>query len=130
MKKLAIAMSLAAGLVLQPIAFAGTASVYGVTVSQYGANGPVKAARNSANNQEFIGCAVYGTIPAQSSYTTYVACSARDASGKSFYCATYGAAYQLVQAALAVSESSSIIINADSSYHCTYIYVANYSMNL
>jgi hypothetical protein len=128
MNKFAIAISLTAGLSLQPVAFAGTSSVYGITVGQYAAYGPVKAARNSNNDQEFIGCAVYGTT--QSTYTTYVACSARDAAGNAFYCAKYGASYQLVQAALAISESSSIIINSDSSYECTYIYVNNNSVNL
>lgn len=128
MNKFAVTISLVAGLALQAAAIAGTSSVYPISVSQYGANGQVKSARQSNNNQEFIGCAVYGTT--QSSYTTYVACSARDASGRSFYCSKYGAAPQLVQAALAISESSSIIINSDASYNCTYIYVQNHSVNL
>jgi hypothetical protein len=128
MNKFATAVVLTAGLAMQATALAGTASVYPVSVSQYGANGAVKSARQSANGNEFIGCAVFGNT--SSTATTYVACSARDASGRTFYCSKYNAAYQLVQAALAVSESSSIIINANASYECTYIYVMNHSTNL
>jgi len=127
MNKFAAAVALVAGLAFQT-SYAGLTSTYPVSVSQYGANGPVKGARNSNNNKEFIGCAVMGNTYASS--TTYVACSAQDAAGKAFYCSKYNPAYQLIQAALAVSESSSMIINSDGAGTCTYIYVANYSLFL
>src|SRR5262245_27526291 len=104
MKKFAAAAVVGAGLVLQATAFAGAVFPGPVTVSSRSAYGSLSTARNSANTKEFIGCAVYGTT--QSSYTTYVACSASDAAGNTFYCSTYGPAPQLVQAALAVSASS------------------------
>jgi hypothetical protein len=129
MNKLGLMVSLAAAVfTLQPVAHAGAVANYGVSVSTYGAYGNLHDARNSGDNKQFIGCAVYGTT--QSVYTTYVACSAGDAAGHTFYCATYGASYVLVQAALAVSQSSAVIINSDSQYHCTYIYVSNNSTNL
>lgn len=129
MNKFAIAVSLAAGLALQSTAsYSGTRYSDPITVSTHVAYGSVHAARYSANNNEFIGCAVYGAT--SSTQTTYVACSARNAAGATFYCSKYNPAYQLVQAALAVSESSTVIMNSDASYNCTYIYVNNSSVNL
>jgi len=125
MKKFAAAAVIGAGLVLQAPAFAGAVFSAPVTVNSRSAYGSLKTARNSANTKEYIGCAVYGTT--LNSYTTYVACSASDAAGNTFYCATYGPAAQLVQAALAVSESSFAIVQSDASANCTYIYVQNNS---
>jgi len=125
MKKLAMVAVVSAGLVVQATSFAGAVFSAPVVVGTRIAYGSVKAARNSANTKEFIGCAAYGAT--QVAQTTYVACSASDAAGNTFYCATYGAAPQLVQAALSVSGSSSIIVNSDASNNCTYIYVANNS---
>ena len=125
MKKLAAAAVFGAGLVLQATAIAGAVFSVPVTVSSRVAYGSLKTARDSANNREFIGCQVYGTT--QSAATTYVACSASDAAGNTLYCATYGAAPQLVQAALAISATSYVIINSDASSNCTYIYVSNNS---
>ena len=128
MKKFAAAAVVGAGLVLQATAFAGAVfQPVPVTVSSRVAYGSLKTARESANNKEFIGCSVYGATPAQAAQTTYVACSASDAAGNTLYCATYGAAPQLVQAALAISAKSFVIINSDASSNCTYIFVTNNS---
>jgi hypothetical protein len=129
MNKFAIAASLAAAIILPSApSYSGTRYADPITVSQYVAYGAVRAARFSANTNEFIGCAVMGNTT--SSTPTYVACSARNAAGRSFYCTKYNPSYVLIQAAMAVSEASTIIVNADSNYNCTYIYVNNSSVNL
>jgi hypothetical protein len=130
MNKLAMVGLLAAGLALQATAsHAGTNYADNIVVSgQYAAYGALRAARNSADNNQFIGCAVFGNTT--SSTTTYVACSARDANGNSFYCSKYNPSYVLVQAAMAISASSSLIVQGDGAGTCTYIYVSNHSVNL
>ena len=129
MKKFTVAVSLAAGLLLQStVTYSGTRFSDPIVVSTNVAYGGLRAARQSSNTNEYIGCAVYGTT--QSSYTTYVACSARNAAGKTFACSKYSPSYVLVQAALAVSGSSSVIINSDSAGNCTYIYGNNSSVNM
>jgi hypothetical protein len=92
------------------------------------AYGAVQTARYSANTKEYIGCAVMGNIT--SPQTTYVYCGASDANGKSFGCSTYNPSYVLLQAALAVSQTSNIIFQGNASGQCTYIYAANFSSNL
>src|SRR6266700_7096327 len=87
-----------------------------------------RAARQSADDKQFIGCAAYGAT--SSSAPTYVACSASDASGTAVYCATYNPSYYVWLSAMAVNEVSSIIFNVDANYNCTYIYVSNNSTNL
>jgi hypothetical protein len=128
MNKLAtIGLSIAAALAVQS-ANAGLHYSGSITASSGGAYGQVRAARHSDDDKQFIGCAAYGTT--QSSSTTYVACSASDASGNAVYCATYNPSYYVWQAAMNVNEASSIIFNVDASYNCTYIYVSNNSTNL
>jgi hypothetical protein len=128
MNKLAIiGLSVAAALAVQS-ANAGLHYSGSITASRYGAYGQVRAARQSGDDNQFIGCAAYGTT--NSSATTYVACSASDAAGNTSYCATYGPSFYVWQAAMAVNEASSIIFNVDANYNCTYIYVSNNSTNL
>jgi len=126
MSKLAIALSLAAALAIQS-ANAGLHYSMPVTVGTGVAYGAVHAARHSVDNNQFIGCAAFGSTYSSSSY---VACSARDAAGHSLYCATYNPSYYVWQAAMHVNESSEIIFNVDSSYNCTYVYIGNSSVNL
>jgi hypothetical protein len=120
MNKFAIALSLAGALMLHSAAQAGAQSTVNVSVTSYSAIGSLHTARTSADSNQSIGCAVYGTT--QSSSITYVACSATDSAGNSFYCGQYSPPAQMVQAVLAINESSVLIINSDSSYHCSYIY--------
>jgi hypothetical protein len=127
MNKLAIGLSLAAALAIQS-ANAGLHFSVPIVVGTSGAYGSVHTARHSGDGKQFIGCAAYGAT--SSSATTYVACSAQDASGHALYCATYSPSFYVWQAAMAVNEGSEIIFNADSSYNCTYIYVSNSSVNL
>jgi hypothetical protein len=128
MNKLAIiGLSIAAALAVQS-ADAGSHYSGSITASRYGAYGQVRAARQSADDKQFIGCAAYGAN--NSSAPTYVACSASDASGTAVYCATYNPSYYVWQAAMNVNEASSIIFNVDANYNCTYIYVSNNSTNL
>jgi hypothetical protein len=125
MNKLAIGLSLAAALAVQS-ANAGLHFSVPIVVSGTVAYGSVYTARHSSDGKQFIGCAAYG---ATGSSSTYVACSAQDASGHALYCATYNPSFYVWQAAMAVNEGSEIIFNADSSYNCTYIYVSNSSVN-
>ena len=126
MDKLGIALSLA-GILGISAAEAGQVNSIPITASQYGAVGSLKSARVSADSKQYIGCAMYGAL---ASSPTYVSCSASDAAGHYFYCSTYNPAPQLVQAVLAINPASTLILNADSSYHCTYIYSSNNSGNL
>jgi hypothetical protein len=126
MNKLAIGLSLAAALAVQS-ANAGLHFSVPIVVGSSVAYGSVYTARHSVDQKQFIGCAAYG---ATSSSSTYVACSAQDASGHSLYCATYNPSFYVWQAAMAVNEGSEIIFNTDSSYNCTYIYISNSSVNL
>jgi hypothetical protein len=126
MNKLAIGLSLAAALAVQS-ASAGLHYSVPIAVGTSGAYGSVYTARHSGDQKQFIGCAAYG---ATGSSSTYVACSAQDASGHSLYCATYNPSFYVWQAAMSVNEGSEIIFNVDSSYNCTYIYVSNSSVNL
>jgi hypothetical protein len=126
MNKLAIGLSLFAALAVQS-ANAGLHYPVPIVVSNPVAYGSVHSARYSSDNRQFIGCAAYGST---SSSTTYVACSAQDASGHSLYCATYNPSYYVWQAAMHVNDSSEIIFNVDSNYNCTYIYISNSSANL
>jgi len=124
--KLAIGLSLAAALAVQS-ANAGLHYPVPIVVSNPVAYGSVHSARHSGDNKQFIGCAAFGSVYSTS---TYVACSAQDSSGHSLYCATYNPSYYVWQAAMHVNDSSEIIFNVDSSYHCTYIYIGNSSVNL
>jgi hypothetical protein len=126
MNKLTIGLSLAAALAVQS-ANAGLHFSVPIVVGTTVAYGSVYTARHSGDQKQFIGCAAYG---ATSSSSTYVACSAQDASGHALYCATYNPSFYVWQAAMAVNEGSEIIFNTDSSYNCTYIYVSNSSVNL
>jgi hypothetical protein len=126
MKKLLAGVVLAGTLALQSVAFAGASFPVPVTIGTNIAYGALKTARTSANASEHIGCAVYGTTYAGNA-PTYVSCSAASASGQYFSCSTYGPAAQMVQAALAISAGSYVIIQSDASYNCVYIYVNNNS---
>lgn len=125
--KLAIA-AFAAAAAIGSTAFAGAHYANPVYVATGIAYGQLHAARFSSNTKEFIGCAVMGNTT--STTTTYVSCSASDASGKSVYCSKYNPSYQLIQAAQAANEASYIIFNLNSNYECTYVYVSNNSSNL
>ena len=127
MNKLATGLSLAAALTVVQSANAGLHYSSPITVSGLGAYGQVHAARTSGDNKQFIGCAAYGAVNTNS---TYVACSASDAAGHTLYCSTYNPNYYVWQAAMSVTEASSIIINADSHGNCIYVYVQNGSTNL
>ena len=125
MKKLFCVLVLAGAVALQSVAFAGAVSTFSVYVAPgQAAYGALKTARNSANTTEWIGCSAFG---ATGGTATYVSCSAVDAAGNYFYCSTYNAAPQMVQAALAVTATSYLLINADANYNCSYILVGNYS---
>jgi hypothetical protein len=126
MNKLAIGLSLAAALAVQS-ANAGVNYSDPIYVGDGAAFGSLHAARNSGDNNQTISCSAYGSTNTAS---TYVACSAQDASGKGLYCATYNPSFYVWQAAMAVSESSFIIFDVDSNGNCTYIYVQNGSANL
>lgn len=126
MKKFASALLLAVGIGATSIAGAGAYFTVPVYVGSNIAYGSVKAARYSANTRENIGCNVYGATN-QGGATTYVSCVATSANGASWSCSTYAPAPQLVQAALAISDSSYVIAQSDANYNCTYIFVGNNS---
>lgn len=126
MKKFAAALLLAVGIGASSIAGAGASFSYPVYVGTNIAYGSVRAARYSGNTRENIGCNVYGATN-QGTATTYVSCVATNANGTGWGCSTYSPSPQLVQAALAVSDSSYVIAQSDSNYNCTYIYVSNNS---
>ena len=126
MKKLVVAIAATAGIALQSVAFAGAVFSVPVTVGTNIAYGSLKYVRYSGNTRESFSCGLYGATN-QGSATTYVSCSAVDAAGRSFGCSTYSPSPQLVQAALAISDSSYVIAQSDANYNCTYIYVNNSS---
>lgn len=126
MKKIVSALVLAVGIGASSIAGAGAYFTNPVYIGNNIAYGSMRAARFSTNNREHIGCNVYGATN-QGTATTYVSCSAVNANGVGWGCSTYSPAPQLVQAALAVSASSYVIVQSDSNYNCTYIYVSNNS---
>ena len=125
MNRSMIAMSLISALILGS-AQAGTVTTVPVYVSPHFAYGSVSTARHSSDQNQSIGCGVYGT----STHHTYVYCSAHDAAGHSMYCATYDPAINLVQAVQSVNATSNITIDSDASYSCTLIYASNFSMYL
>ena len=118
---------MAAALAVVQSANAGLHYSSPITVSGTVAYGQVHAARTSSDNKQFIGCAAYGAVNTNS---TYVACSARMLPVTRSYCSTYNPNYYVWQAAMSVTEASSIIINADSHGNCIYVYVQNASTNL
>lgn len=126
MNKVAIGLFLAATALAVESANAGLTYSDPVTVATGAAFGAVRSATNSADNNQFIGCAAYGSTNTAS---TYVACSAADASGNSLYCATYNPSFYVWQAAMSISDSSEIIFDVDSNGNCTYIYVRNSSVD-
>ncbi|WP_394539179.1 hypothetical protein PRJ39_01190 [Lysobacter enzymogenes] len=86
------------------------------------AYGMIASARNSADNQQLIGC--YITV---SGTQLRAGCEARNAAGVSTLC--FSANPNIVAAAQAVGPDSYIDFNREANGNCSGLYVANNSVN-
>jgi hypothetical protein len=112
---------LAAILVLETTAWAGTKVSYGVyidTTSRY-AQGALGTVRNSTDGLQEIQCGVWAYLGGGS----YATCYARDASGNQGSCFTSAA--NLVPMAAAISGDSLMSFEWDASGNCTEIGATN-----
>jgi hypothetical protein len=116
----------AAALMAQSSVFAGQSSGSTVVVGSTYAYGSLKAARNSSDTKQYIGCAI-GAQPGQ---TPGIQCSAQNASGTSIYCADNAPSAAAIAMVSGINDSSYVYFVADSNHNCSYIVVYNYSYNL
>lgn len=132
MKRLAIATVLASGLLLQTLAYAGAhftdpVSIYNATAGGGSAIGSISTARYyTSDTSQYIGC----SASSDTISSTYIACSARDASGHYLYCYSSSATQAARDAVAAVNTTSYVYFVANSSGQCTYITVGNFSYYL
>jgi len=126
-RSIAILSAAASSFALQP-AFAGEVTSNPVTVGSGYAYGSLHSARTSSDSKQFIGCSVFGIVGTPT--TSYVACSATNAAGAVFNCATSNPSTALFQSALAVNAATYVFMESNSSGNCVYIYVQNASSNL
>jgi hypothetical protein len=130
MRKFTIIASVIAALALQSVANAGYRSTIGVTVyrstTSY-AIGSVSTARYyTGDSSQYIGC----SSSSDTVSSTYISCSARDASGNYVYCYTTSATDAARQAVASVNNTSYIYFLVNASGQCTYITIGNYSYYL
>jgi len=132
MKKFAIVASLAAGLALQSAANAGQRFASPVTIGHstgaYAtyAYGSFHQALSTSDHHEYIGCAMSSDV----SSTDYIYCWAADATGHNYASCYAGNPFgPSRQAVSSVGEYSRIYFSADSSGHCTDVYVDNSTYN-
>lgn len=133
MNKLAIAISLAAGLALQSTANAGLNYAGNVVVSSGVAYGAVTDTRYSGNTREYIGCAHSTQKTAASSSTlslNYISCSAVDANGKSYFCSSYNPPQQWVDTVSGVNANTWVYFWADANGNCMGLYMVRASAYL
>lgn len=134
MKKLALAVSLAAGLALQPVAHAGVNSNSSVSVSTTGyyAYGGLHDARFNSGSTEYINCTLRGTVSTYTSTTTsnFIQCIGRNTAGAMYYCYAYNPPTTWVDIVSSLNESSSLYFRGDASHHCLHIEVTNASYYL
>lgn len=102
---------------ISPSAFAGFTNHPQVNVNAgtKTAYGSMVGARNSADNQQFIGCSYVGV-----STNPYGICHSRNAAGVSGYCTTTQAHH--VEQIRGLSNESYLYYQWDASGKCTYIY--------
>jgi hypothetical protein len=126
MYKFAIIASLAASLAL-PVAHAGQDAVALVSISSlsngFTASGAIAAARLTGDTVQYIGC---GTLSYEVG-SSIIQCYAVDAAGKGAYCQTSNPAQAALAAVSSINESSDLYFAGDSSGHCTYLSVSDYS---
>ena len=124
MNKLAIIASLAAAVSLQSAAFAGYSQTDPVVINSNGyAYGAIKATLYSNNAVEYIGC----QIASDTVRSAYVSCFASDAAGKQSYCYDSTPSAATLSNLSAVSGSSYVSFQPDSSGRCQFITVYNVS---
>ncbi len=128
MKKLHAVVGVAVALSLAgTAAWAGAKTVVPVTISPSASttwvSGTIGSARNSANTNETIGCALYAysNVSAPSS----IQCYARNAAGTYISCTSTAPA--LVNAMSAITSDSYITFVVDTSGSCTHVYINNSS---
>ncbi|HEY6922627.1 MAG TPA: hypothetical protein VI653_04100 [Steroidobacteraceae bacterium] len=132
MRKLAIITGLAAALLLQSLANAGThltnpVSIYSATSGGGSAIGSVATARYyTSDTSQYIGC----SSSSDTISSTYISCSARDAAGHYLYCYSSSASAAARDAVASVNTTSYVYFVANSSGQCTYITVGNFSYYL
>ncbi len=112
-----------AGLLMGGSAWAGykATNTVGNTPSSREAWGSMAAARNSANDVEYIGCEVKTTIGGG----PVVTCLARNAAGTTVQCTSNNS--WMVQAANAISPEAMLRFHWNLSNECDIIEVENYS---
>jgi hypothetical protein len=134
-KKLAIVISLAAGVVLQPVANAGSAinppvfiNVAGTIVTVIGG---VTSTRNTSDSLAAIGCQARLSGGA-SATSTAIACTATDANGNHAFCEINSPPDVWIQVVSAINASSKIEFKYDTSggVGCTDLIVSNISSDL
>lgn len=133
MNKLAMAISLAAGLALQSTANAGLNTAGNVVVSSGVAYGAVTDTRYSGNTREYIGCAHSATKAAASNSTlnlNYISCSATDATGRSYYCSSYNPPQQWIDSVSGVNTNTWVYFWADANGNCLGLYMVRGSAYL
>lgn len=136
MKKLALAVSLAAGLALQPVAHAGlnsNSSVYVFTSSSgNSAQGSFHDARFNSGSTENIGCYRYVSVSTSTGAVTtnLISCSATNASGASYYCYMYNPPAAWTEMVVGMNEASNVYFYGDAAHRCLTISISNNSMLL
>jgi hypothetical protein len=132
MNKLAIIASLSAGLTVLPVANAGQVFHSPITIGHSTGNyatyayGSFHQALSTTDHYEYIGCAASSDTVS----TSYIYCWAADSTGHN-----YASCYNLSpsdpsrQIVASVTEYSRIYFSADSSGHCTDVYIDNSTYN-
>lgn len=116
------------GLVCASGARAGLKGSYPVKITATGAYGAVGSARASADNTQYLYCAVEYNSYYNSTKDRYMRCVARDASGTTKACSSYNP--ELINAVANVSSVSYIQFERDDQMYCTYLYLEQGSPEL
>lgn len=118
----------AMALLLSNTAWSGALYKYDVYVSSTSASGSMLDARFSYDRLQYIGCSL---AVSTNSSGDYISCSARDKSGNSFWCYSYGSSAANFKKALkTINDQSVISMSRNSNATCRSLYIENSSFYL
>jgi hypothetical protein len=125
MNKLAILVSVAAALSLGTATYAGNSDSSTVNIDSSGyAYGAINATLESADAVQYIGC----QIGSDTTTSAYVSCFASDVTGRQEYCYDSNPSAATLSNLSAVSGSSVVGFQPDSTGRCSFIAVYNVSI--